>query len=162
VANKVKEATSWLASRFPQISRAGDAINSIHKEAWENAFATAAQEAKRHFRQCPNCSKWVCAHACFNESAGTCRGCSGLGFTAASSAGAKSNGSRTLLCPHCHEITEPGQFCSTCGKSTVITIFCSNCGKQVESERRYKYCPHCGDLLDYIDDTRSSGETGTD
>jgi hypothetical protein len=162
VAKKVKEATSWLTAKFPQISPAGDAINSIHKEAWDSAFATAVQEAKRHFRQCSTCSKWVCAHSCFNEGAGACRSCSGSGFAGSAAGGTKSNGNQSLTCPHCGETTEPGRFCSSCGKSMTISIFCGKCGKQIESQRRYKFCPHCGDSLDYIDDLGAPDTSGAE
>ena len=151
VANKVKEAASWLANRWPQISPANDAINTIHKEAWESAFASAVQEAKRHFRNCPNCNKWVCSHACWNETAGTCKNCSVF-------PGGKNSGSEaqptTIKCPHCKQQTESGKFCDMCGKSLAIKVFCGNCGKQVEGERRFKFCPHCGDSLAYLDETQ--------
>jgi len=154
VANKVKEATSWLTMHFPQIKGAGEALNSIHKEAWDAAFNSAAQEAKRHFRYCKKCDKWVCAHSCFSETSGTCRSCAGLG-----SAGA-GNGSQTptLTCHHCGTQTEEGKFCSTCGKSTAMEVFCGNCGKHIEGDRRYKFCPHCGDSLSYLDDLKQGKE----
>ena len=149
LANKAKEATSWLTAQFPQIKGAGEALNNLHKEAWDTAFNAAAQEAKRHFKHCLKCDQWVCAHACFNETSQSCRACSGV-----QSASKASNGNQSALpvCPHCAKETEEGKFCSNCGKSTVLEIFCGNCGKKVESERRFKFCPHCGDSLEYLND----------
>lgn len=155
VANKINQAASWLSSRFPQISGAGDALKSLHKEAWDNAFAAAVQEAKRHFRNCPHCNKWVCSHACFSEASGTCKTCAlALGFPQAPSA----TESQTVTCPNCGDTTEAGKFCATCGKALAMKIFCGNCGKGIESDRRFRFCPHCGDSLAYLDDIFKEGK----
>jgi hypothetical protein len=157
VANKVKEATSWLSARFPQISPAGDAVNNIHKEAWESAFANAVLEAKRHFRECTSCNKWVCVHSCFNQTTGTCKTCSALGIL---SRPKPNNGAENsfVVCKQCGSTSEPGKFCDTCGKSMTLEIFCGNCGKKIEADRRFKFCPHCGDSLSYVDEIVDPGQ----
>jgi hypothetical protein len=153
MANRIKEVGSWLANKWPQIGKANDALNQFHKEAWDNALSVATEEAKRKFKYCTACEKWVCLHACWNEPAGLCRSCAGFRFGDLSAkTQVKEKGPEPLKCRHCGNATEPGKFCDTCGKSMALKVFCGNCGKGIESDRPYKFCPHCGDALAYIDE----------
>ena len=52
-------------------------------------------------------------------------------------------GSKTLICPHCAEVTPNGKFCIGCGGK--LPLMCSSCGMEIKHNG--KFCHGCGHKL---------------
>jgi len=51
----------------------GQAVSTVVSH--ESVFRDCVAEAKPHFRQCPGCSRWICAATCWNSERAVCRDC---------------------------------------------------------------------------------------
>jgi membrane protease subunit (stomatin/prohibitin family) len=128
----------------------------------DRAFRAAVEETKPNFRQCPKCSKWVCASTCWNQKRMLCFDCApdieaelasaqvqttidqmkqklqeqdltkGINLTAEAAA----------LCPACGARTQGSKFCPECGKPLRPKGECPRCGTNVDAGA--KFCPECG------------------
>jgi hypothetical protein len=158
-------ASGLLGGVFGTVADVGD---RVHSAAWEkahdNAFADAVKHAKPHFRQCPRCSKWVCAEGCWNETRGLCKECapdlaaemSALQVEAtidearqvahaAASERATAESFDQVIKATCHKCGAPvggGKFCAECGAPLATEKFCTECGKNIPGN--VKFCPECG------------------
>lgn len=124
----------------------------------EEAFVSAQEEARPHFRKCPNCNKYVC-HSCWNEDEGLCVNCAprqDVYIAKARAEAMKRNideagqgatvwqgeiESKTTICPVCHSPAGKGKFCSNCGASLELRT-CPNC--QSKLAVGVKFCGECG------------------
>ena len=82
-AHKLGIATSLLKAISAIVggatARAGYGADHVKDafrgRAWDAAFRDAVESGRRQLRQCPQCSKWVCAQACWNQNGAACRNC---------------------------------------------------------------------------------------
>jgi len=127
----------------------------------EAAFERAKNEALRHFRRCPACSKYVCGH-CFNEEEGLCTDCAPRQevYVARARAEAMRRNiddagaaatvwqgkieSKTTICPACGKPAGAGKFCNNCGASMALKV-CPGCGAQ--NAQTVRFCSQCGTNL---------------
>jgi hypothetical protein len=136
IARTVQAAASWLSGK------AGEVVSDVNKEAWNAAFNSAVDEARKHFRFCPSCKKWVCKQSCWNEKAGLCQICNRIKTTV----DAIASSTTRSVCSSCGEIQSGGKFCAVCGKARMSQIFCANCGENLGSAAAgLRFCPNCGD-----------------
>jgi hypothetical protein len=131
-----------------------------HKEH-EKAFVRGQNEAKKHFRRCPNCNSYVCDH-CFNEDGGLCTSCAPRQevYVAQAHAQAMKRNideagqnatvwqgkieSKTTICPSCGKPAGTGKFCNNCGVS-MDQKACSKCG--AKNAPSVRFCNNCGQNL---------------
>jgi len=124
----------------------------------ENAFNTAQEEVRPHFKKCPACNKWVCFD-CWNEEEGLCTDCAPREASYVAKARSKAMQrnideaaetatvwqgkieTRTTVCPNCGKPAGNGKFCNECG-SPLGTNRCPNCGAEVALG--LKFCGECG------------------
>jgi hypothetical protein len=152
------------------LGKVGDSAYQIQKavggKAHDEALKQAVEEAKKIFKQCTRCGKWVCAEVCWNGKAGLCENCAPNEEEelAAQQALATAEQIQTKTreqnytghldfkerkqinaCPQCGEKNPPdGKFCSACGTSLPqrpTAAFCGKCGQKLTGE---KFCPQCG------------------
>lgn len=150
MASKVVEAANWFV-KWGDNFKPEEALNNLNKGTWEYAHSNAVQEAKRHFRKCPNCSKWVCVQACWVDQHKLCKSCAPTNSMGSIPMPAAPDEKRAVLCAFCGEPSDGGKFCATCGKPALEKVFCGNCGGTIEKDKGYKFCPHCGDSLAYLE-----------
>jgi membrane protease subunit (stomatin/prohibitin family) len=158
-------ASGLLGGVFGTVADVGD---RVHSAAWEKThdkvFAQAVEQAKPNFRQCPRCSKWVCAESCWNETRGLCKDCGpDLAVEmSAMQADAAVEGAQKVahaaaseqvtaeafdevikaVCPKCGAAVSGGKFCAQCGAPLAADKSCTECGKTIPAES--KFCPECG------------------
>ncbi len=131
-------------------------------KAHDDAFRTAVEEAKGHFKQCTRCGKWVCPENCWNARRGLCKQCAPDLEEERAAAQAQATKDQiwqkasatdyagkvdmvseaAVLCPHCGARTEGGKFCPACGGQVQVRIKCPQCG--AEAQEGTKFCPECG------------------
>jgi RNA polymerase subunit RPABC4/transcription elongation factor Spt4 len=153
------------------VGKVADVSDRVHSAAWEQAhdkaFATAVEEVKPNFRQCPKCTQWVCKELCWNEARGLCMECApdvGVEMAAAQAEEvaeqareqvrekttftaeeeAIRSGELHAACPQCGAIVPVGaKFCPECGTQiTSAEKFCTECGGKIPAGA--KFCPECG------------------
>jgi len=158
-------ASGLLGGVFGKVADVGD---RVHSAAWEQThdkmFAQAVEQAKPHFRQCPRCSKWVCAEGCWNETRGLCKDCAPDLAVEMSTMQAKAaieearevahaaESERVTAqefdeviktaCPKCGATVSGGKFCAQCGAPLTAKKFCAECGSEIPAGA--KFCPECG------------------
>jgi hypothetical protein len=163
----------------------GGATGSISETAFEAnriagdpehdaAFAKAVAEARRHFRACGRCGRWVCVKACYHEAAKACEDCEPNPDEESLRTAARritdrerqkqeaedrlyerDAVERTLkaretlgqTCPRCGATGRTGKFCNTCGAalSPPARVACSACGAANDAGARF--CEGCGKPL---------------
>jgi RNA polymerase subunit RPABC4/transcription elongation factor Spt4 len=143
----------------------------VHSAAWERAhdkaYATAVEEVKPFFMQCPRCKSWVCKEACWNTERGLCTNCApdvGVEMAAAQAEEVVTQAREQVrakttftadekqikaglraACPECGAVVQPGaKFCPKCGKPLAggDTKFCVQCGSKMPAG--VSFCPECG------------------
>jgi len=155
----------------------------------EKAFARAQNEAKEHFKRCPSCNRYVCAH-CWNEDEGLCVSCAPRQevYVAQARAQAMQRNineatesatvwqgkieSKTTICASCGKPAGTGKFCNNCGasmelrecprcgaKNAQTVRFCNNCGENLQAAAPTGICPSCG--ADNEPGTKFCGDCGT-
>jgi hypothetical protein len=170
IASKLGVATSLLRAAgslfggtLGRAAYAGEHVkDALRGGARDDAYAEAVEEAKKHFKHCTRCGKWVCPQACWNESRGLCEECAPDLAEAAASIQAHvaveqawdkarkvdqvesldMKAKRTVACPHCNARVAGGKFCTECGKPLAAKAHCAECGAEMGAPS--KFCPECG------------------
>lgn len=166
-ASLLNAAGNLLGGIFGKV---GDGAYQIQKavggKAHDEALKKAVAEARKCFRQCTRCGKWVCAEICWNAKSGLCETCAPdtEEELAAQQAQATAEQIATKTreqdytkgldlkqckqinaCPKCGEKNDPGaKFCPACGTALPQmpkASFCAGCGTKLAGE---KFCPQCG------------------
>ncbi len=136
--------------------------DSTRGKARDAALREAVDEAKKVFKQCSRCGKWVCPDVCWNAKASQCIKCSpnlAKEFDAAVASGQKEQiwrqardssligktmGGFDLSAPN-NPATGPasvsGAACTECGAQNQSGKFCQECGKPLSTK---KFCTGCG------------------
>jgi hypothetical protein len=148
---------------------------SMRGKARDEALRIAVEEAKKVFKQCPRCGKWVCPEVSWNANRGMCVKCA-PDFTkevnAAQATGqaehiwreARMEDGRVMrgviggfdiaapggvaanaTCPSCGAVSSGGKFCNECGKPLNAKVVCSGCG--TEAAPGAKFCGNCGNKI---------------
>jgi len=160
----LRAAGSLFGGVFGNVAAAGDQVkDALRGKARDDAYATAVEEAKKHFKQCSRCGKWVCPEKCWNGARGLCTGCApDLQKEAAAiqaqvaveqlevkarasdqTEGLDTAAKQTAECPHCGAPAGSGKFCAECGKPLAgVDKFCGECGAKIKAG--VKFCPECG------------------
>ncbi len=144
----------------------GDAAYAVQRgvggKAHDEAFNTAVQEAKGHFKQCTRCGKWVCPEVCWNAKRDLCDECAPdldkeLAAAQATAtkeqlfekaratdltAGIDMKREAAALRPKCGARVQAGKVCPECGTAVVPKGTCAKCG--AEADQASKFCPRCG------------------
>jgi hypothetical protein len=149
-----QQGADMLAQRFQGMS-------PEWQKEHDKAFEDAQNEAKGHFRRCPQCKKWVCDND-WNEQAGLCVDDAPREGVAVAAARAKKMvddieakaqntavfkgkvESKQTLCPKCGKPAGEGKFCVNCGAPTEMAT-CSKCGARNQAGTRF--CGECGNKL---------------
>jgi hypothetical protein len=170
VAKVVKAANILINSaKKENLAAASEALNLAQRDKyWEEAFDKAVEEAKPNFHQCPQCKRWVCVQNCWREEENQCLGCL-TGSPASEITLSKAQQFFTKvwenvqsavdikiekqsdICPHCGSRHGGGKYCGMCGESVEkeTLIYCGQCGEALSSSSTIKFCPNCGDPLDF-------------
>jgi hypothetical protein len=168
VASSIVTAAGWIMKSGQNLGIASQQIHRLLRgKEWEEAYTAAVTEAKKSFNQCNRCNSWVCPENCFNVEMKQCRLCApNLSEEAVSmkaqagkvqlftnALGSDQTGGRDMSqhqvsrCPHCNARTSGGKFCTDCGKSIFLEVLCVDCGAKWTSDRKYKFCPRCGETM---------------
>ena len=122
-------------------------------------------EAKKVFKQCGRCGKWVCPEACWNPKKNQCDTCApdiDDEIAAAQATAQKEQvwkaarmtslidqidirnegGVPTVTCPSCGAPGGSGKFCGSCGAAMVAKAVTCACGASLPPGT--KFCPECG------------------
>jgi len=146
-------------------SSAYEVERAVQGPAHDHAFRAAVEEAKPNFRQCPKCSKWVCATVCWNGKRMLCFDCAPDVETELAAAQAQATvdqmkqkvqqqdltknldltSEAVALCPGCGARTQGAKFCPECGRSLRPKDECPRCGTHVDAGT--KFCPECGNKM---------------
>ena len=140
---------------------ANELRDSMRGKSRDTALREAVDEAKKVFKQCTRCGKWVCPEVCWNAKASQCIKCApnlAKEFDAAVAAGQKEQiwrqardssligrtmGGFDLAAPT-NPATGPaavsGAACE-CGAQNQSGKFCQECGKPLSTK---KFCTGCG------------------
>ncbi|MEI6209019.1 MAG: zinc ribbon domain-containing protein [Desulfuromonadales bacterium] len=154
-------AGSFFGGAFGQAANAGDQLKDMMRgSARDDAFASAVEEARGHFKQCTRCGKWVCPQVCWNETKALCEECAPDLAAEAAAAQAQAaveqvqqrarqvnhvadidmRNDLVAQCPHCNARVQAGKFCPECGKPLSSKVACGRCGATFTG----KFCPECG------------------
>jgi hypothetical protein len=135
--------------------------DSMRGRARDEAMRNAVTEAKKVFKQCTRCGKWVCPEVCWNAKASQCIKCApnlAREFDAAVASGQKDQIwrqardpemiGRTMggfdLKPEVNPATGPAAASNVtcaCGATNQNGKFCQECGKPLVTK---KFCAGCG------------------
>ena len=138
---------------------------AVRGPAHDSAFREAVEEAKKNFRQCPKCAKWVCQATCWNAKRSLCYTCAPDIETELAAAQVQATmeqirdkvhqqdltknldltSEAVALCPSCGAHTQGAKFCPECGKPLRAKNQCSRCNTQFEAGT--KFCPECGNKV---------------
>ncbi len=165
------QASGWLgkaAGMFGGVlGGVGEAAEGLAQSGWgsarDDAFRTAVDQAKEHFRRCAKCFQYVC-ETCWNGDKGLCLNCApdaeveieaarsqGEVYAAGEKAALEGiqrgkkmdvKRDRQLVCPKCKTETHGAKFCPECGFQMAVKGKCSGCGAEVSATA--KFCPECG------------------
>lgn len=175
IANKMGIATGFLRAAgslfggtLSRAAYAGEHVkDALRGGAWDEAYAEAVEEGKKHFKHCTRCGQWVCPQACWNEARGLCEECAPNLQEEAAHIQAKVSVEQAWdkarkvdqvesldmkahqsvaasACPHCNARVEGGKFCSECGKplAAAKAAHCTQCGSEMKPNARF--CAECG------------------
>lgn len=139
--------------------------DSYRSKARDEAFGKAVEEAKKSFRLCTRCGKWVCPETCWNGAKNLCEACAPNLVEEAAAAQAQTaarqiqqkvaqtdqtgglDTSRPIAagsgCASCGADVGGAKFCPECGTAVApAKSACGQCGAEVSSSARF--CPECG------------------
>ena len=142
-------------------SASGQVKDSLRGKARDDAFASAVQEGKTHFKKCTRCGKWVCPESCWNGERGMCEECApdlqeeaaaaqasaakqqvwDKAATVDQTEGLNLSQKQAATCPHCGAKAS-GKFCGECGKEVQPKDACAKCGAKMSPAS--KFCGECG------------------
>jgi hypothetical protein len=177
--NKLGMASGFMraaGSFFGGLGNAADSADALKEsmrgKARDEALRAAVEEAKKVFKQCPRCGKWVCPQVSWNSTRGMCVKCAPdftKEVTAAQATGqaehiwreARDVSGKVMggviggfdiaapggiasgaKCGSCGAPAGGGKFCTECGKPMATKKFCSGCG--AESPPGARFCAGCG------------------
>jgi hypothetical protein len=173
----LRAAGSMFGSSLASNAASGaDALrDSMRGKARDEALRVAVEEAKKVFKQCSRCGKWVCPEVSWNGARNMCVKCApdfAKEVNAAQATGqaeqiwreARNVDGRVMgtvmggfdigapggvaaaaNCPSCGAKASAGKFCNECGKPLATKVFCPGCG--VEAAPGAKFCGGCGNKL---------------
>jgi membrane protease subunit (stomatin/prohibitin family) len=163
-------ASGLFGGLFGSAATVSDRVRSATWEkAHDGAFASALDEVKPSFVQCPRCSSWVCRESCWNTKRGLCKGCApdmGVEMSAAQASrsveevwahAAMAEEDKHLdekewretiraTCPSCEApLATNAKFCPECGAKLQSAARCTHCGTKLNPGA--KFCPECGEKV---------------
>jgi ribosomal protein L40E len=167
IASGVLRATGSL---FSGGAAASGALNAgkdfLRGHERDEALRLAVEEAKKQFKLCGRCGKWVCEVACWNGPRSLCKTCSPLLDEELASIQDRARAtwmqrkamSTDMLpgvditqnsttptarhvCPKC-STAFAGKFCPECGSAVAQSLVCRECG--AETAPGAKFCNACG------------------
>jgi hypothetical protein len=139
--------------------------DTLRSKGRDAAFGKAVEEAKKHFKKCTRCGKWVCPESCWNGNKNLCEECAPNLAEEAASAQAKAGAeqvkkkaaesdqtqgmdlSKPIMagsnCGACGADLGGAKFCPECGQAVApAKVKCGPCGAEMMSS--VKFCPECG------------------
>lgn len=159
----MKAAGGFLGHVGQEVGQGTHEVNDMLRgKNRDEALREAVDEAKKVFKQCSRCGKWVCPEVCWNTKTSQCIKCSpnlAKEFDAAVATGQKEQIWRQARDPSLigktmggFDLSAPenpatgaasvsGAPCSACGAQNQSGKFCQECGKPLETK---KFCPGCG------------------
>jgi hypothetical protein len=159
----LKAAGGFLGHIGQEVGHGAHEVNDMMRgKHRDEALREAVDEAKKVFKQCTRCGKWVCPEVCWNSKANQCIRCApnlAKEFDAAVASGQKDQIWRQARDPSLIGKTmggfdlssptnpaaipaaESGATCGECGAQNQSGKFCQECGKPVSTK---KFCPGCG------------------
>ena len=132
----------------------------------DEALRQAVEEAKKQFKLCGRCGKWVCEVACWNHKRNLCEKCAPdldeemasvqdkaratwmqrKAMTTDMLAGVDitQNGAQPVACHTCPKCSASfaGKFCPDCGTAVASSLACRECGAATAPGA--KFCNACG------------------
>ena len=162
----LRGASSLLGGMFGSASHTTYEIQrAVGGKEHDEAFRTAVEEARPHFRQCSRCGLWVCPEVCWNAERGLCENCAPDIEEERASAQASvlkdqiwdkarqtdyaadvdMTAKAVAFCPQCGAKTQGAKFCSSCGARLAPATECSRCGAKLKEGA--KFCAECGQKL---------------
>ena len=159
----LRAASGFLGHVGEEVGHGAHEVNDLMRgKHRDEALQEAVVEAKKVFKQCTRCGKWVCPEVCWNAKANQCVKCApnlAKEFDAAVAAGQKEQvwrqardqsligktmGGFDLAAPE-NPATGPAPVsnatCGACGAANQSGKFCQECGKPLATK---KFCPGCG------------------
>jgi hypothetical protein len=158
----MRAAGSFLGDIGAEVGHGAHEVNDLMRgKHRDEALREAVDEAKKVFKQCTRCGKWVCPEVCWNAKANQCIKCApnlAKEFDAAVASGQRDQIwrqardqeliGRTMggfdLRPEVNPATGPaavsGASCE-CGATNQSGKFCQECGKPLSTK---KFCSGCG------------------
>lgn len=133
----LRAAGGFFGGAIGRAANVGDQLkDALRGPARDSAFQKSVEEAKKFFKQCSRCSRWVCPEKCWDASKSVCSACSLQAATQPAAAQASK-------CPSCGAASS-GKFCPECGKAVQPAVAnCGKCGTKLEPGA--KFCPECGE-----------------
>ncbi|MCP3098346.1 zinc ribbon domain-containing protein [Myxococcus sp. K15C18031901] len=161
----LRAAGSFFGGTIGRAAQAGTHLkDALRGKGWDDAYASAVESGKQHFKNCTRCGKWVCPSSCWNVARGLCEACApDLAEEAASiqahvAVEQAREKARTVdhvaqldmqshravvACPRCGAKVDGGRYCAECGEALVAkNQHCGGCGHELPE--RAKFCPECG------------------
>ncbi len=168
VSGALEAASSLFGGLLGRAADLGErARSATWEKAHDEAFASAMEELRPDFIQCPRCSGWVCRKGCWSVQKGLCKGCApDLGVEAAAAQASRTveeiwahskmaEEDREILkeaswrqgvratCPQCNAPLPGGvKFCAECGAKIQAQANCAQCGAKLNPGA--KFCGECG------------------
>ncbi len=167
VDNVLDTASSLLGGIFGQAREVSSRMTESQRErAREAAYKEAVEQIRPHFKQCPNCSAWVCIKSCWNAKRGLCKNCAPsleVQVTVAQASKAvekawesaevdeesektirsKPKATKRASCPECGaHLDGDVKFCPECGAKIAAEKHCTQCGAKLAPGA--KFCGECG------------------
>jgi hypothetical protein len=135
----LRMASSLLGGKVSQASWSVDAYNSgrgDNSNRKQRHYEKAVKAVLPNFRQCAQCSRWICAAGCWNEPAQRCTQCKPTEVVI-------SPGTRIVeRCNSCGAVGA-GKFCSACGGERSAPKACPGCHAQL-ADPAAAFCSECG------------------
>jgi len=132
IGGKTKKVTNTAKQSNAILTDRNKGKNPEWQKEQEKAFELCQSEAKKQYKVCPSCKKYVCFD-CWKETDKLCEGCIvNLKNKPAkqSTPIATKTSSKTI-----GAMSTSGQtLCSACGKTTPVSKYCSYCGFTLEGK----------------------------